>query len=800
MCDHAVVDSVEVCDHCSLDAYYPIYLDDKVFCCHGCSHVYKLLVNNGLDNFYELKKEGVNFAPSSPVTLIPKEEYLYLDQKEFLSHYGVSYKDGSDEFSFYIEGITCLACLWLLEKLPEMNSKIVSSQFDLSKSKLTIRYKDIKLSEVAQLVSDLGYRAYPLKSEEEIKIREAKENRKELIRLAVCGMLAGNIMLFAVSLYGGAEGFWGKVFEWGSAILALPVLTYGAIPFYRSFLRDIKMRKMSLDTPIVLSLLLGTGIGLYHLALENPHHYFDSLTILVFLLLSSRFFLRMVKQKGLQLNHLTDFFLQPWTRVWDSSEDSFTRSHIDQLKTGDRIQVERGEIVPVDGKVLSGTSLINTALITGEFAPVRVKKNQKIYSGSEILDSTIEVEVEKVGKQSRLGEILEEVKGQWTHKNRLTRLTDKFAQYLISFVLLFAAGLFTYMAFNDLELATNRTLALIIITCPCALGLATPLAMVLGMKVAAKEGIIIKSDETLEKVSQIKKVFLDKTGTLTYGRFQVTDWSDESEELRSITYALEKESSHPIARSLIQYIESKGFSPVELEERVEKIGVGIEAKQLHNVWEIRSLSQISPIKSEVYQTSIGLYKNNECVSKIILEDTLRPDAQAGLKKFSKLGIRAHILSGDNEKSVKHIGKILGLEEKKLFYNASPEEKKQILANHQESMMVGDGANDALAFSQADVGVAIKGSMSISLKVADTYLTQPGIQGVLKLITISRETMKIVKRNIAFSLAYNVIGVTAACLGYVTPLWAAVFMPLSSVTVVSSTLWGTKKIREIKGGR
>lgn len=786
----------EHCHHCGLEAFNPVHNHEHVFCCHGCSQVYQLLHDQGLENFYELKKEGVNFSASSPVQISDREEFLYLDQSEFFEKYGKTLINGNKQFSFYIEGVNCLACIWLLDRLPHLNREIVNSQYDLSVSKLDVEFKNIPLSLVASLITQLGYKAYPLKNEQERKLKEKQENRNELIRLAVSGMCAGNIMLFAISLYGGAVDSWEKYFQWACLALSLPVLTYGALPFYRNFMRDIRSLKISLDTPIVLSIVFGSMMGVYNIFRGNPEIYFDTLTILVFLLLSSRFLLRKVKQKGLQLNHLTDYFVQSWARKWNQEKMLFEKVPVEQIHPGDKIQVNPGELVPADGTLFAGEALINTSLITGEFSPQKISLNHPIYSGTQVVDLPIELTITNIGKETRIGKILEEVKKNWHHDNSTVRLTDKIARYLVSAVLVFAIALFSYLALESFDIAFSRTLALIIITCPCALGLATPLAMVLGMKRAASQGIIIKSDEALEKANHSEKIFLDKTGTITYGRFQVTHWDGETPFIRSIVQTLEANSRHPIAQSLIEYIAQKKQDSLELSSVQEILGSGVMGQYKSEIWQIKTLPISEIINSKTYQTRIGIYCNNKLVSNITLEDKLRTDVIDILPEFQNKNLSINILSGDNENSVKHIGHLLGLDNGHLYYNAGPEAKKQILQASENSIMVGDGANDALALSAASIGIAVQGSMAMSLKVADVYLTNPGIKGVIDFIKISKSTMNVVKRNIVFSLLYNTIGITAACLGFVGPLWAAIFMPLSSITVVLSTIAGTRELREI----
>lgn len=791
------------CDHCGLEVISPIHYGDKIFCCHGCENVFKILKDHDLSQYYSIKDQGVRFSRiNSPITNShPLQDYFYLDQEAFFEDYAGVLDQGTKKFQFYIEGIHCMACIWLLEQLSSLLPLIKNSKLNFSESILEIEYDEsLPLSQIAYTLNQIGYTPHPFKSNSEQLALEKKFTRKELTRLSVTAVCAGNIMLFAVALYAGASKEWERLFSWLSFALSIPVLTYGSAPFYKNFIRDIKTKRLSIDTPIVLALVLGFSVSLWNLLHQSSFHYFDTLSILVFLILSSRYFLNQMQKKGLRLNHLGDYFLKQTVLRYSASKNEFESSHLNQLKVGDILKLNQNEIVPVDGKILKGSAYINTSLIDGEFKPKSISPGQNISSGYQIINGSLDVETLRVAYDSELGKILESVKKNWQLKNKTVQITDRFARYLIAAVLIFSIIFFIYLLPSGLEVAINRTLALIIITCPCALGLATPLAMARSIKIALKQGIVIKSSEAIENTSKIENIFFDKTGTLTKGHYQVSSWSNESSTLYPFILTLEERSQHPIAKALINYIQQKGhFESLVAEDYKEVLGKGVQARILNDTWRIESLHLNKAQPSSSYQSRVGLYRNDQLISVIIFQDEIRPQTKSLIGELKKLNLTSYLITGDAVTSARYLAQKIDINSEHVFAETSPQRKKKLLEGMPNSMMIGDGANDVQALRQANVGVAIKGGISMSLKVSDIYLSGGNINKLIDMIKLSRDTMFVIKRNIVFSIVYNIIGITAASLGWVTPLWAAIFMPLSSLTVFLSTLAGTQTIRELSQG-
>jgi Cu2+-exporting ATPase/Cu+-exporting ATPase len=756
------------------------------FCCYGCMTVFNVIHQKGLGAYYDIKKQSSIYKRRSPVEL-RSSQYQYLDEEQFQKEYCSHSEDGGKMLEFYLEGIHCLACLWLIEKLPEILPSIQSSKLNLERSVVrVVLQKNGKFSEVASELDKLGYRPHPLKQNDDVSALKIKEERSFLIRIGVAGAAAGNIMIYAVSLYGGATSEFSGLFNLLTVIFAIPVLTYCAYPLYQNAWSAIRNRTLSIDVPISLSLIIGGVMGFTNLIKGVPDNYFDSLTALVFLLLLSRYFLHKIQEKGLSAQDLHFFYHSDSVlRATSDQPDNFSPVHPQFVKVGDVLKIGPGELIPVDGMVLKGSSNVNNSLLTGESLPVKVTTGTKVYSGTQNLDHELMVKVEEIQGETRLGKILKNVENGWSSQAPIVTTINKISKYFTLIVLGLSGLLFAlHLQKGDIASALEYALTLMIVTCPCALALAVPLTFTRSLSRAAREGIIIKSDDVIERINRIKNIFLDKTGTLTYGKLKVTSLDVLKlpvVDVFSVIASLESNSRHPVAVALKEHV--KNYSPIiqEVGDRQEIIGVGVSGNVGGHFYEINKN---------------GIFEDHTKIATFVVTDTLRSEAGEVLASLNGMGVVTKLLSGDRRDSVFKMARDAGLPTDQALAGLSPEEKSSLVESIPNSMMIGDGANDAIALAKADVGVAVLGSMDISLRAADVYLTTPGLMPVEKLMVLSQETMKVVYRNLVLSLLYNSLSVTAAFLGIINPLMAAIIMPLSSLTVLISTLMGTKKMRQL----
>lgn len=779
------------CVHCDEDVLSALFDDADIkkenpFCCHGCLTVYQVLHQKGLGSYYEIKQLSGIYKRRSPIEA-KSYQFTYLDDPDFIAEFSFKNNFGEQVMEFYLEGIHCLACLWLIEKLPEFLTSVISSKLDLDRSVVTVFLKNGgHFSEVARELNNLGYRPHPLKKNQTIADFKIKEERAALLRIGVAGAAAGNIMIYAVSLYGGASAGFAQLFNSLTVFFAIPVLTYSAYPFYKNAWNALKNKTLSIDIPISISLIFGGVMGLYNLVEGVPDNYFDSLTALVFLLLLSRYFLHKIQEKGLAPQDLHFFYhSESVLKLNSEKNDDFIEVHPKFIKQDDVLKIRSGEFIPADGIIIQGTSNLNNSLLTGESFPVRVNPGEKVYTGTQNLNNELLIKVESTQESTRLGQILKNVENGWVHKSQIVNLSSKVSKYFTLAVFLLSAILFYILIQKgDTKYALEHAITLLIVTCPCALALAIPLTFTRALSKASEQGIIIKSDEVIEKLSKIETIFLDKTGTITHGKLKISNFTilhDPALPAEDIIYSLEQYSKHPVAIALLDFVKLGKVNSLQVEDFKEVIGLGVSGNIEGRYYEINRA---------------GVFENGLHVISFMVEDTVRGDSKKVLKDLAKHKLRVKILSGDQSRIVNKIADNLGLSHEMAISELSPDQKSQMIKNTPHSMMVGDGANDAIALSHADVGVAVMGAMDISLRAADVYLTTPGLVPVEKLVILSKETMKVIRRNLILSLTYNSLSVAAAFSGLITPLVAAIIMPLSSLTVLLSTLAGTKKLRAL----
>lgn len=748
--------------------------------------VYQVIHAKGLEDYYQIKKDAGTYRRRSPVE-IQEAKYRYMDEADFLSEF--SYKDSAQNttMQFYLEGIHCLACLWLIEKLPFFVSGVESAKLDLEKSVVTVAINSQgRFSLVANEFNQLGYRPHPLKGSQAAHDLKRKEDRAALLKIGIAAAGTSNIMIYAVSIYGGASDIYAQVFNALTVLFGIPVLTYCASPFYRNAMSAIKNKTLSIDIPISIALIAGLFMGVFNLVIGVTENYFDSLTMLVFLLLLSRYFLKKIQQNALSSKELHYFYHNDSVqRATDDSFENFQEVHPKYLNSDDIIKVSPGNFIPIDGQIIKGNSSINSALLTGESRAIKVDVGANVFAGTQNLSDTLLIKTIHVGEETRLGKILKSVEAGWSAKAPIVELTDQLSQRFIFSVFILTAILFAWKFYTQgLHLAIEQSLTLLIVTCPCALALATPLAFTRALTKAAEQGILIKSDLVLQKLTDIKTIFLDKTGTITHGQMRIVDFKqvhDTHSNLFDVILSLEILSKHPVAKALVEFAKENNGSKYKVENFDEQIGVGVSGNLFGHHYEIKKQA---------------IYQDQKLIANFKLDDTIRLDSPAALKNLHSLGLNLRLLSGDQKDNVLNVAKSVGLSQGQVFSELSPEEKTDILKNTKNAMMVGDGANDAIALTHAHVGVAVLGAMDISLRAADIYLTTPGLGAIEKVITLARESMSVIKRNLVLSLAYNFLSVIAVFMGLISPLVAAVIMPLSSLTVLLSTVIGTSKLRAL----
>lgn len=786
-----------LCLHCG----DPVVKRTDKFCCSGCSSVYEIIHNFGLENFYSLKK---TYAPGVTSALLKnsvKQHFNYLNLPEFKKLY---VDNGSSRtMKFYIEGIHCSACLWIIEKIPEISEYVESVDLNMSDSVATVTFRDEEnFDSFPETVSNLGYKPHPLRSDIDAENLKNKENRTSIYRIGVGAVCTGNIMLLSAAIYSGARGIYETGFEYIILLLSIPVVTYCALPFYRSVWRSLKVRKATVDIPIVFVVAIGFLLSTVNL-FSNGEVYFDSIAAFVFLLLASRHALKLFQER-VRKSGISGNFINEEDKVlkWNSGSKQYFLSPVSTLKRGDRIKLEKGRKIPVDGTLRSGSAALNLSVLTGESMPQTVMKGGDIFAGS-FLESEAVIEVDETGSNTRIGKILKYTEEKSLSKNSFSSFSDRYSTVFTLLVAAVSLSFFViYTTYFSMGEGFERTISLVLISCPCAFVFALPLNYAFALRSGARKGFVVKDLNVFEKLGALKNVYLDKTGTLTRGNFRILRWDLDSlaESEKAAILAVQQKSGHPVALTMISYLAGTDTVIPRVDEFKHLHAVGFTGRVGDDVYEFIStdIHGDNSDLAKIITTSVDIYKNKRLISNVLLGDELREDAKYVIDSLKDMRFRPFIISGDSRKNVARVAEHLDIPEEMTLGILTPEEKISIVGSDGNSMMVGDGLNDSGALAEAGIGVAIRGGVEESLEACDVYLLDNRLVGILELIKHGKLTSDVVKLTIIFSVTYNVTAGVLAMMGFISPLAAAVLMPLSSAVLTGIGYIGSLKMAEVKG--
>ena len=801
--------SEHACTHCSLPVPPGLVEEgaEEQFCCAGCATVFRTLQGAGLERFYDIAEqsaEGLRQASTSG------RGFTEFDHEVFHDNY-VQQDGDLRRTTLYLEGVHCAACVWLVEKLPQLVEGVLEARLDLGRATVELTWlQATPLSALARTLDRLGYQPHPMKRGE-AQERRRQEARANLLRIAVAGALAGNVMGIAFALYGaylnGMEESLRDFFRWTALVLTAISLLWPGRVFFIGAWASLRTRTPHMDLPIAIGIGAGFLGGAWHTWTGTGEVYFESVTVLVFLLLVGRHVQGKQQRKAYEAMELLHA-LTPGT-ARRQTETGFEEVPILSLQEGDRVEVLGAETAPADGEIVEGESRFDMAVLSGETRPVRVGLGERVFAGTLNLGARVVLEVASTGSDSRMGRLLQLVEQHARRPAALVRMADRISGVFTMVVLALAAVTVLLWMGRDGDKALENAIALLIVACPCALGLATPLAVVAAVGRAARAGILIKGGDALERLSRPGLLLLDKTGTLTQGVVKVVQWHGDS-ALQGPTAALEAHGSHPFAAALRVFgeeAEGARQEPTEVEavpgkglfgrfdDRTLYIGApdwiaekgGLLEPEWFTATAERSLSPVAILLQDADGQPLT-------TAMAGIGDALQPDARGTIERLQQQGWELQVLSGDHPQVVQAVAAKLGLESELCRGGLTPEQKLSEVeaAREREAanesprpvLMVGDGWNDAAALAAADVGIAVHGSAEASLAAADVFLSTPGLRGVEELLQGARRTVGVIRRNLAVSLSYNALGVVLAMTGILNPLVAAVLMPVSSLTVVS----------------
>jgi Cu2+-exporting ATPase len=800
------------CAHCGLAV--PAGRDDT-FCCAGCEIVHRAITEHGLDRYYTLREQGTPARTTS-------RGYAELDDDAF-DRVHVRHDAGElAHTTLYLEDLRCTACVWLVEAAPRCVPGIVDVRVDIGRSRADVTWDPaaVELSAIARHFDRIGHAVHPYRGLDRDGQRR-REDRALLIKLGVAGAAVGNLMLLAIALYAGMFGDMARAdatfFRWASMCVAVPGLGFAATPFFRTALGALRSRRLHLDLPLSIGIAAGLVWGTANVIRGVGEIYFDSLAMLVFLLLVARWIVLRHQRRASSAAELL-LALTP-SRARRVIDDIATDVPIDALVPGDRVRVLAGETIPVDGVIASGASAIDAGLLTGESRPVDVVAGDRVHAGTVNVAGPLDIDVVAAGEATRVGKLVASIEALSARKAPIERLVDRIAgRFVLAVTTAALATLAIWTAIASITAGAEHAMSLLVVTCPCALALATPLAVTVALGRAARRGILVKGADALERLATPGTMFVDKTGTLTEGKLAVTSWRGDLDAARLVGL-VEAGSNHPIARALCAHAEGRD----DLEARngshlgparvatdiVEQLGAGVTGRvgghRVHvgsPAW-IRTQASARPAVDRAGpfgpsarwvddiaargETPIAVAVDGTVVAVAGLSDPIRADARTAIEELERLGWRVEILSGDDQRVVDRVGDALGISGRG---GVTPEQKTARVAAAKATgpvVMVGDGVNDAAAMAAATTSIAVSGAAEIAIEAADVYLRDPSIRAIGATARGGRDTLATIRRSLRFSLAYNVFAGTLAATGLIHPLLAALLMPLSSAAVLASSL-------------
>ncbi len=787
------------CAHCGLDAEGPARQSDRrVFCCAGCEAVYGILHDEGLGRFYEAG--GVGSRASRVRAPRPGEASAGFPVLDAL--------EAAGEADLDVVGMRCASCAWLIERYLGRRPGVAEVRVSYATSTCRLRW-DRDRTSLAHLLAELeriGYRARP--SDPRLRAaQEDREGRALALRVGISAFLAMNVMLAAVALYAGDfQGIGAAVrhtLRVASAVLAAPVVGYGGWPFFRGAVAALRSRRASMDTLVAMGASTAFGLSLFGLATEGPV-FFDTAAMIVVLILAGRMVEHAVRRRGVRaIRNL--LALEPDLARVVTPDGSATVRAAD-LAAGQIVEVRPGERFPADGTVLEGRSGADESMLTGESAPREVQPGSDVAGGSLNTWGVLRFRAEHVGADTAVAGIVRAVQRALESRAPLQRLADRTMSWFVPAVA--ATAVLTSAAWVLAGAGVSRALltgvAVVVIACPCALGLATPVALAVAVGEAAERGIFFSGAEALERAASVRQVVFDKTGTLTDGRLAVTallpeeGWS--AEELLALAGVAATGSEHALAHAVAG--EARARNLVAPESRPESFrafpGAGVEARVgRHHVLvgsadfvRTRGASVRDPGAAAGSATLACVVVDGRYAGAIAAGDGLRAEARGAVAALGRLGIETGLLSGDRRAPVRLAAAAVGIPSERARHGATPGQKASHVAALRANgpvAMVGDGVNDAPALAAADVGFALGTGADVTLETADVALRTADLRAVPAALDLARRARRVVRQNLGWAMGYNLLAVPLAAAGLLHPILAALAMGLSSLCVLANSL-------------
>lgn len=793
------------CFHCGepAEGHPPITLElegeHRHFCCQGCKAVCQTIYQEGLTGFYDLRTEPA--VTPRELTRPEVERIRELDHPLVQQAFVAPVKAGQ-EAQLLIGGITCAACIWLLENHMKQQPGVQSFTVNhtTQRARLVWSSDKARLSDLLIAIHELGYSARPYQADE-AELALKAEHRSMLIRLAVAGIGMFQSMMLAFPLYfeliSDLSPEFVSFFRWFSLLVATPVVFYSARSFFTNARRDILSRHLTMDVPVAIAIGLAFGASAWITVFGGGEVYFESVCMFTFFLLLGRYIEVQARYRaGLSGNALAGF--QPSVAALvEQGEARIVALH--EVKPGNIVRVRPGETLPVDGEIVSGESTLNEAALTGEYLPETRRPGDAVHAGSVNGENPLDILVIRSGAQTRLSGIMRVLDRVQSEKPPVARMADRIAGKFVGRVLILAPVVWLGWWLAGADNAFDITLSVLVVTCPCALSLATPTAITAATVRLRKLGFLPTRGHTLESMNSIDTVVFDKTGTLTRGELTLTGQTAFGhltlDECLRLAAGLEKHSEHPIARVFHDQ------PSVAISQVVNHLGGGLSGVYQghpvyigHKNFVQEQTSMIPPESDESGGMEIWLATDRAWLARFQLDDQIRDDAAFTIEALHRAGIQALLLSGDRSGHVQQVAKALKIDQ--AIGEASPEQKLQVLeqlrAEGHQVMMVGDGLNDLPSMAGAGISVAMGTAADLTQLQADAVLLNGQLAQLVRALETSHQTRKVIRQNMIWAFGYNVSALPLAAAGLVAPWLAAIGMSLSSLVVVLNALRLSKR--------
>ncbi len=757
--------------------------DGKSFCCQGCKMVFEILQENNLCRYYELEDQ-----PGTSLRGRTLEKYAYLDEPDLVEKL-IDFTDSKQtKVRFYLPQIHCSSCIWLLENLYKLAPGILQSKVFFLQKEITILYdqEGMSLRKVVELLASIGYA--PLIRMSSLDDSERPVVSKKLFyQLGVAGFAFGNIMLLSFPEYLGLENAtWQRFFGYLNIALALPVLLYSGSDYLQSAWQGLKQRQLNIDVPISIGMLTLFFRSAFEIISHTGAGYLDSLAGLVFFLLIGKWF----QQKTYHtLSFERDYKSYFPVAVTVKKNGTETPVSLNKLEVGNRIVVKNQELIPADSLLIKGQALIDYSFVTGEAEPVPVEMGEKVFAGGRQTGEGIELDVVKAVSQSYLTQLWNEQTFREEAPSRVTRLADRVGKYFTWVILAVASGTLIYWVPQDMSIAVNAFTAVLIIACPCAIALSIPFTFGNVLRILGRNQFYLKNIRVVEAMQQVHDIVFDKTGTITNANAQQMQFEGEclSPAEKQWIKSLASHSTHPLSRAITQSF--NGISALKVEDWKEVSGKGVQGNVSGKEIRIGSHYFMEGCKNapagHVGGGNVFVAIDNEVRGHFSSINQYRPALRSVFKDL-QCRFKLWLLSGDNETDKAHLAPMFQ-DAGALYFNQSPANKlhfiKDLQNQEKQVMMVGDGLNDAGALQQSDLGVVITEDINNFTPASDAIMASEQFEQLPLFLQYARSSRRVVYASYLLALIYNVIGLTFAVQGELSPIIAAILMPLSSITIV-----------------